>query len=244
MIDVCFGDCMELMKQYPDGYFDLAVVDIEYGIGASNPSVKNSHVMQKNGNKLPVKNNKYQKKDWDYVKRDDAYFDLLFAKSKKQIIFGGNYYGLSGGYIVWDKLNGENDQFGCELAWTSFQNRTDIVYYLWQGMIQGVYCGVDIKKALIQQGNKKLNQQRIHETEKPIKLYDYLYQKYLPNGGIVLDTHGGSMSNAIAWINAGNIEGVIVEIDIDHYTNASNRIKQVHSQLSLFNSIEINYRDV
>lgn len=192
------SDNLELMSKYKNKYFNWAIVDIEYNIGASSPSVKPDFVKQKSGKSLPINSNKYKKENWDTKLSTEKYFKELFRVSKNQIIFGGNYYGLKGGYLVWDKLNGSNDQFGCELAWLSFTKRTDIIYYLWSGMMQGKYCGKDISKAIIQQGNKKLNEERIHPTQKPVLLYLWLIREYLSKGDKLLDTHLGSASIAIA----------------------------------------------
>jgi len=227
-------DHTEGMKEFEDNFFDLAVVDLEYNIGASKPSVKPDFVKQKNGKKIRVKQPNYLQKDWDSKFSDQEYFDELFRVSKNQIIFGGNYYGLSGGYLVWDKLNKESDQFGCEMAWLSFSQRTDIVYYMWSGMFQGVYCGKDISRALVQQGNKSLNEKRIHPTQKPVILYDWIYKTYLPLGGKVLDTHLGSGSNRISADKAGNIDFIGFEIDLDYYKDQELRYNNHKSQLTIF----------
>lgn len=197
------SDCVHEMKFFPDDFFDWGVVDIEYLLGASKPSEKPNKIKQKNGTEIYIKNPTYEHSDWDFKMSGQDYFDELFRVTKNQIIFGGNYYGLSGGYLVWDKLNGVNDQFGCEMAWLSFTKRTDIVYYLWSGMMQGIYCGKDVRKALVQQGNKKLNEKRIHETQKPVILYDWMINEYNIRGK-VLDTHLGSGSNRIANYRNGN----------------------------------------
>ncbi|WP_412464214.1 DNA methyltransferase [Flavobacterium mekongense] len=192
------------MKQFPDLYFDWAIVDIEYGIGASKPSRKNKSVKQKNGNKLSINQTIYNHSDWDFKMSSNDYFNQLFRVSKNQIIFGGNYYGLAGGYLIWDKINGESDQFGCELAWLSFTKRTDIVYYLWSGMMQGENCSKNIRTALKQIGDKSLNEKRIHETQKPVKLYDWILNEYVSPGSKVIDTHLGSGSNRISNYWFGN----------------------------------------
>ena len=196
-------DCLDYMQTIPDQFFDWAVVDIEYCIGASKPAKKPNTVIQSNGNKLNIKQSNYKHSDWDFKKSSPEYFKELFRISKKQIIFGGNYYGLEGGYLVWDKLNGESDQYGCELAWLSFSKRTDIVYYMWAGMMQGEYVGKDLRKALRQKGNKKLNEKRIHETQKPVCLYEWMIDEYEIKGK-VFDSHLGSGSNRIANHNRGN----------------------------------------
>lgn len=233
------ADNLSLMKTFKDKEFDWAIVDLEYCIGASKPSIKPNTVIQKNGTKLSVKQPNYIKKDWDFKLSSNEYLEELFRVSKKQIIFGGNYYGLSGGYLVWNKLNGESDQFGCEMAWLSFTKRMDIVHYLWCGMIQGIYCGTDMRKALVQQGNKKLNEKRIHPTQKPIKLYEYIINKYCSQNEKILDTHGGSMGIAIAVekankIDKKNIKLTIIELEESYYNDGINRFKQYKQQLTLF----------
>ena len=224
---------MELMARYPDKYFELAIVDLEYCIGASNPSTKPNIVVQKNGNKLNIKQANYTKKYWDFKLSSNEYLNELFRVSKNQIIWGGNYYGLSGGYLVWNKLNGENDQFGCEMAWLSFTKRTDIVNFMWAGMFQGIYCGKDINKALLQQGNKQLNEKRIHPTQKPVTLYKWLLDKYAKQGDKILDTHLGSGSIAIACYDYG-FDLTACELDKEYFDKAMQRIKNHTKQLNLF----------
>ena len=220
-------DCIEYMKTIEDGFFDWAICDIEYGIGASKPSKKPNTVKQSNGSILNVKQNNYKHSDWDFKKSTPEYFEQLFRVSKNQIIFGGNYYGLEGGYLVWDKLNGNTDQYDCELAWLSFTKRTDLVYYMWSGMIQGECASRDVRKALRQIGNKKLNEKRIHETQKPVKLYDWIINKYKIKGN-VFDSHLGSGSNRIAnELNGNNFYAC--EIDEDKLI-AQEKIYKEHLQ--------------
>lgn len=224
-------DCVEYMKTLPNSFFDWALCDIEYGIGASKPSKKPNIVKQANGNVLAVKNSNYKHSDWDFRKSTPEYFKELFRVSKNQIIFGGNYYGLEGGYLVWDKLNGNTDQYDCELAWLSFTKRTDLVYYMWSGMIQGEECSRDVRKSLRQIGNKSLNEKRIHETQKPVKLYDWIINEYEIRGR-VFDSHLGSGSNRIANDINGN-EFYACEIDKEKFDAQNLRFKKYKSQLTL-----------
>lgn len=226
-------DCIVGMKRFPDNYFDYAIVDIEYCIGASKPSKKRDHVKQKNGSKLKINQPYYEPSEWDFKLSGPEYFEELFRVSKNQIIFGGNYYGLAGGYLVWDKLNGESDQFGVELAWLSFTKRTDILYYMWKGMIQGECASKNIYKALKQIGNKKLNEKRIHETQKPVKVYSWMLNEYVPVGSKVLDTHEGSGSNRIANVIHGN-EYHGFEIDPKKHQKQQKRFDDFISQTRLF----------
>jgi site-specific DNA-methyltransferase (adenine-specific) len=226
-------DCMEYMAQFPNDYFELAIIDPPYGLGADKPSIKPEFVKQKNGNSLFVNSNKYEHKNWDNSIPNPEYFKELFRVSKKQIIWGGNYFGLMGGYLVWDKLNSNSDQFDCELAWISFSQRTDIVYYRWHGMFQGVTCGKNVTKSLIQQGNKKLNERRIHPTQKPVALYRWLLQNYAEQSDKILDTHLGSGSSRIA----ADIEGFdfyACELDKDYFEASCKRFEEYKLQTKLF----------
>ena len=234
MINVVHNsDCLPAMKEMQDNEFDLAIVDIEYNIGASRPSKKPELVKQKNGELLRVISNNYKHKNWDDKLSSDEYLIELFRVTNNQIVFGGNYYGLKGGYIVWDKINGESDQFGCELAYQSFNKRTDIIRYMWQGMFQGVYCGKNIKKAQIQQGNKKLNEKRIHPTQKPIALYKWLLNNYAKPNDTILDTHVGSGSSRIAcWEMGYDFTGY--EIDKDYWEAQEKRFSVVKNQMRIF----------
>lgn len=234
MINLYNRDCLEAMREMPDKAFDLAIVDPEYGIGASSPTVKPATVKQKNGSVLPVNANKYERKKWDEQPASREYFTELMRVSKEQIVWGVNYYDYSfgPGRIVWDKLNGESDQMGCEIAYCSLNNRTDVVYYMWAGMMHGLYCGRSIGKALVQQGNKKLNEIRIHPTQKPVPLYKYLLTEYARPGYRILDTHLGSGSIAIACHDYGfDLEAY--EIDADYFAAASKRLADHQKQLTL-----------
>ncbi len=221
------------MSRFPDKYFELAIVDVEYGIGASAPTIKPNIIRQRNGTDLRVRQPNYLQKKWDFKKSSAEYFKELFRISKKQIIWGGNYYGLEGGYLVWDKLNNTSDQYGCELAWISFTKRTDIIYYLWAGMMQGLSPSQNIHNALIQEGDKKKNEKRIHPTQKPVKLYKWLLDKYAKAGDKILDTHLGSGSIAIACHDYG-FDLTACELDTDYYNSALKRITDHTKQLQLF----------
>jgi site-specific DNA-methyltransferase (adenine-specific) len=196
-------DCMELMARYPDGWFDLAVVDPPYGLGESvvNSGGRFKRYHNKNGN-------------WDMEVPADEYFTELFRVSKNQIIWGGNYFALPANkcFIIWDKLQPEGISFAmAEYAWTSFDKVAKICKHRTQGQ-----------------------EQRFHPTQKPVKLYSWIYHNYLPNGGKVLDTHLGSGSNRIAAHKAGNIDFTAAEIDPEYYAAQEKRYKDFISQLTLF----------
>lgn len=203
-------DCMELMKKYPDKYFDLAVVDPPYGnidaIGLIDNKKKGKQATRRKGYKL-----------FDNVAPDNEYYIELDRVSKNQIIWGGNFLGLCGGGIVWQK-NGT--AFGeAEIAICSTHKSIRIFEYTWNGMLQQ---------------NMKDKEHRIHPTQKPVALYQWIYKNYLPDGGKVLDTHLGSGSNRIAADMAGNIEFTACELDTDYFLAQEKRWKEYKSQLVLF----------
>lgn len=221
-------DCMDFMHQQPDNRFDLAIVDPPYGIGADKPSIKPNTVKQKNGSLLSIKQSDYGHKNWDAKIPGREYFDELFRVSKHQIVWGVNYFSyecFGPGRIIWDKLNGTSDQYGCEIAYVSLNNRTDIVYYMWRGMMQGAYCGRDLQKAILQQGNKTLNESRIHPTQKPVLLYGYLLNNYAKPGDRILDTHLGSGSSRIASYRLA-LEFVGIEIDPEYFSMQNERFER------------------
>lgn len=231
MFDLTNENNIELMSRYPDNYFDLAIVDPPYGINASKPSKKTHKAKQKNGSILNVKQKEYTPKDWDNKPPSNEYFEELFRVSKNQIIWGCNYYDfpLVGGRIVWDKMNGETDQFGCEIAYNSKGNRTDIVRFLWSGMIQGVTPSKCVKIAGKQQGNKKLNEKRFHPTQKPVKLYEWLLLNHAQEGDKILDTGFGSLSLGLAVHNLSdrmNLELTACELDKEIYDIGINRLNE------------------
>jgi site-specific DNA-methyltransferase (adenine-specific) len=208
-------DCIEGMKQYPDNYFELAIVDPPYGINESGQT-------NKTRGKL-TKSKDYGNKNWDISSPDKLYFDELIRVSKNQIIWGANHFISkipfdSSCWIVWDKDNGETDFADCELAWTSFNSAVRKFDFKWQGMLQG-----DMK-------NKEL---RIHPTQKPVKLYKWLLTNYAKKGDKILDTHLGSGSSRIAAYDLG-FEFTGFELDKDYFEASEKRFQQHIAQLTLF----------
>ena len=207
-------DCMAVMKRYPDNHFDLAIVDPPYGIGESGQT-------NKSRSKLAVAKD-YGKKNWDSESPNEEYFKELLRVSKNQIIWGANHFISkipfdSSCWIVWDKINGETDFADSELAWTSFKTSVRNFRFQWQGMLQG-----DMK-------NKEI---RIHPTQKPIKLYDWVLSKYASKGNLILDTHLGSGSSRIAAYKGG-FDFVGCELDKEYFEAQEKRFKQFKSQLTL-----------
>lgn len=228
-------DCMEGMKQFPDKYFDLAIVDPEYGIKEHGGKKRSGYVKQKNGTKIFVKDGEYQNRGWDNKPADKSYFDELMRVSKNQIIFGCNYfdYPLVGGRIVWDKCNDGSDQSDCEIAYCSLNNRVDIFRYMWRGMFQGK----SISEGTVQQGNKSLNEKRIHPTQKPVVLYEWILSRYAKENDIILDTHVGSASSLIAC-HRTNHKFVGFELDEYYYNLSKERLDAEMAQMNIYDFIK------
>ena len=199
---------MELMKRYPDKYFDLAIVDPPYG---ANDAFESKMTDSK---KQASKRTKY--KEFENIVPTEEYFAELKRVSKNQIIWGGNYFGLAGGVIVWDK-NGTAFGDG-EIAICSTHKSVRIFEFTWNGMIQG-----DMK-------NKEV---RIHPTQKPVKLYEWILMNYAKECDKILDTHLGSGSIAIACHNLG-FDLTACELDTEYYNNALKRLQQHQAQLQMF----------
>jgi site-specific DNA-methyltransferase (adenine-specific) len=225
MVKIYNQDCMTAMKQMKDKYFDLAIVDPPYGIGEDG---KSNH----SRSKFAV-SKKYTPKSWDKEPASVEYFEELRRVSKNQIIWGANHFISripfdSSCWIVWDKVNGATDFADAELAWTSFRSAVRIFRFKWHGCQQGAP-----HDGSIMQGNKKLNEKRIHPTQKPVRLYKWLLSKYAKEGDKILDTHLGSGSSAIAAYELGH-DFTGYEIDFEYYNAAKERIDHHMSQGRLF----------
>lgn len=223
-------DCMQGMKEFPDKYFDLAIVDPPYGRKEHGGRNRSGYVRQKNGSKIFVKDGQYENRKWDNEPPSEEYFNELMRVSKNQIIFGCNYfdYPLIGGRIVWDKCNDGSDQSDAEIAYCSMNDRIDIFRYMWRGMFQGK----SITEGTTQQGNKRLNEKRIHPTQKPIALYEWLLSRYAKPNDIILDTHVGSASSLIACYNT-NHKFVGFELDEYYYKVSKQRLDTEMAQMRL-----------
>jgi site-specific DNA-methyltransferase (adenine-specific) len=229
MIELLHADCMAYMATLPDGAFDLAIVDPPYGRDEDGGTNRSKGVKQRNGNVLQCVDGRYAKKAWDSEPPPPEYFDELRRVAKHQIIWGSNYMPvtLQGGAIVWDKINDGADQSGAEIAYNSLNQRVDMVRYMWRGMMQGEAVG-----SARQQGNKALNERRIHPTQKPVRLYEWLLRTYAKPGMRILDTHLGSGSIAVAARHF-EVDFVGCEIDADYWRAATERYEAETRQMAL-----------
>ena len=212
--DVYNEDCIEVMKRYPDNYFDLAIVDPPYGIGEDG--------LKNHSRCKATKATKYTPKNWDKEPPQQEYFEELFRVSKNQIIFGANHFierinKNSSCWIVWTKLN-TGDFADCELAWTSFNTAVRKFDFMWNGMLQG---------------DMKNKENRIHPTQKPVRLYDWILKNYAKEHQIILDTHLGSGSSRIAANKAG-VFFIGCEIDKEYFDKQNKRYEDFISQTRLF----------
>ena len=198
MINITNEDNMALMARYEDKFFDLAIVDPPYGILNKTPR----------GGDYKFNKNEYSK--WD-IKPTSAYFDELFRVSKNQIIWGGNYFGelwqrsaYNKCFVVWDKNQPEslNNFSMAELAWTSFDKPSKIFHF-------------SVRK----------NRGKIHPTQKPIELYEWLLRMFAKAGDRILDTHLGSGTLAVACKNLG-FDLTACEISKEYYEKALNLVKE------------------
>lgn len=223
-------DCTQGMKEFPDKYFNLAIVDPPYGRKEHGGRNRSGYVRQKNGSKIFVKDGQYGNRNWDNEPPSEDYFNELMRVSKNQIIFGCNYfdYPLIGGRIIWDKCNDGSDQSDAEIAYCSMNDRVDIFRYMWRGMFQGK----SITEGTTQQGNKRLNEKRIHPTQKPVALYEWLLSRYAKPNDIILDTHVGSASSLIACYNT-NHKFVGFELDEYYYKVSKQRLDAEMAQMRL-----------
>ena len=200
---------MNVMSKYGDNHFDLAIVDPPYGnqdaIGIKSSKSKTQHCANRKEYRL-----------FENVAPTEDYFNELKRVSKNQIIWGGNWFGLKGGYICWNKYGTAFGQ--AELAYCSLIKSVRVFEYQWNGMLQE-----DMK-------NKEI---RIHPTQKPVDLYKWLLHNYSEKGQKILDTHLGSGSIAVAAHYFG-VDLVGIEIDEEYYNKAKERVDELTKQTTMF----------
>ena len=207
--EVYLEDCVTALKRYADNHFDLAIVDPPYGLGMGTvriPSEKNTNSQQKFYKDL-------KSKRWDDNTPNKEYFDELKRVSKNQIVWGGNYMaehlGNTKCIIIWDKMT----------------------YIPTMSQFEFAFCSFNKHSKMVKLNSTDIN--RMHPTQKPIKLYDWILQNYANEGDLILDTHLGSGSSRIAAYKGGfNFVGF--EIDQEYYEKQEKRFNDFKSQLRLF----------
>ena len=219
-LSVYLSDCITLMRTFDDKQFDLAIVDVPYGIGEDGSK---NHTRSK----LAVSKNYKAYAGNDTNAPEAEYWTELLRISKNQIVWGANHFISklpydSSCWIVWDKDN-SGDFADCELAWTSLNTAVRKFKWRWNGMLQQ---------------NMKDKEVRIHPTQKPIALYEWIYQNYTREGNLILDTHLGSGSIALAVdkvnrLDKMNLHLTAVEIDKEYIDKAIKRISESIKQGTL-----------
>lgn len=219
-LSVYLSDCITLMRTFNDKQFDLAIVDVPYGIGEDGSKNHTRVQLAKPQDYKPYAGN-------DANAPDAEYWNELLRISKNQIVWGANHFISrlpfdSSCWIVWDKDN-TGDFADCELAWTSFNTAVRKFKWTWNGMLQG---------------NMKDKQKRIHPNEKPIQLYEWLLKNYAKQGDKIIDTHFGSGSIALALDKVNKLDKMdlhltAIELDEYYYEKSINRITTKLSQGTL-----------
>lgn len=210
MIEITNEDCMDLLKRTPDDYYDLAIVDVPYGINAEQGT-----------NKASRKQFADKKSGWDSKPPTREYWEELFRVSKNQICWGANHFiedlpsGNSKHWIIWDKKNPDRCFADGEMAWCSGMDNVRII---------------NLKR--VQELNR-MDGGKIHPTQKPVQLYEWQLDKYAKEGDKILDTHLGSGSIAIACHNRG-FNLTACELDKEYYEASLTRLKQHQAQLTMF----------
>ena len=207
--EVYLEDCVTALKRYADNHFDLAIVDPPYGLGmgtVSIPSEKNTNSQQKFYKDL-------KSKRWDDNTPNKEYFDELKRVSKNQIVWGGNYMaehlGNTKCIIIWDKMT----------------------YIPTMSQFEFAFCSFNKHPKMVKVNSTDID--RMHPTQKPIKLYDWLLHNYAKPNDLILDTHLGSGSSRIAAYKGGfNFVGF--EIDQEYYEKQEKRFNDFKSQLRMF----------
>lgn len=209
---------MDYMRDCEDNAFDLAIVDPPYGIGESGKT-------NASRGKLAIAKDYKPFAGEDREAPGPDYFDALRRVSRNMIIWGANHFidnlpfmCNSPCWLVWDKVNGSSDFADFEMAWTSHKTAARLFRFQWAGMLQG---------------NMKKKEHRIHPTQKPVKLYDWILSNYAEPGQRILDTHLGSGSSAIAAHYFG-VDFVGIEIDEDYYNAARERFDSETAQVDMF----------
>ena len=209
------GDCMDYMRGLPDKAFDLAIVDPPYGI--KRLSVEENRDEKSNFRRSMAKMVE-SAKGWNAIKPTQEYFEQLFRVSREQIVWGANNFTLpeSEYFCVWDKQQTVANFASAEYAWVSMNS--------WRHPAKVFRYQIHAANAV---------EPKIHPTQKPVKLYEWLLTSYAKQGQRILDTHLGSGSSAIA-ANGLGFEFVGIELDADYYAAACERIARAYAQPRLF----------
>jgi DNA modification methylase len=217
------ADCREWLESLPPCFrVDALITDPPYGIGESSKKIQSRQRGGKLGNLLGYKGKAmadqkdYGEFDWDQEPPSAALIEAMRAISKWQVFFGGNYFQLppSSCWLVWDKLNGDNDFADCELAWTNWPKAVRRIQWRWNGMLR--------------QGNED----RYHPTQKPLQVMSWVIG-LCPKSDSILDPFMGSGTTGVAAVQHGK-KFIGVERETRYYEIACERIEDAYRQAPLF----------
>jgi site-specific DNA-methyltransferase (adenine-specific) len=212
------ADCHEVMKHIKDREIELCITDPPYFNGPDKLGYYGNVISS-----TKVKRQSYLIiEKWEVPQQN--YFNAVSRVSKEQIIWGVNYFSIQNpgvGRIIWDKVNDSSTFSDGEIAYCSLISTVRFFRFMWNGMLQE---------------NMKNKEFRIHPTQKPVRLYEWLLKNYAKTGDKILDTHGGSFSLAIACYNL-DFEFTGIELDVEYFKAAVERFEEHKKQQRLFNSI-------
>ena len=207
------GDCAEILPTLDK--VDAVITDPPYGIN------ENSKKVASRGNMAKPKD--YGEFDWDKSPPPDELIELIRTKGKYQAFFGGNYFTLppTSCWLVWDKLNGDNDFADCELAWTNWPKAVRRLQWRWNGMIR--------------QGNEE----RYHPTQKPLEVMKWVID-LCPKSETILDPFMGSGTTGVAAIQMGK-KFIGIERESKYFDIACKRLELAVAQPQLFEPEPMQY---
>ena len=206
-------DCLEGMREIPDKSIDLVITDPPYGIGETNEQnlsrARNTKAWTR------AKAIDYGHFEWDNKTPTAEYFSEIIRISKNQIIFGGNYFVLppSPCWLVWNKKT-SGDFADAELAWTSFKTAVRMFDWLWNGY---------------RQEDASHKEERVHPTQKPVKLFEWIIKNYAKEGDTICDPFFGSGSCLVAAVRMGH-QFIGFEKEPTYFEKAQIRIKNAQGQ--------------
>jgi len=207
--ELYLGDCRDILPTL--GKVDAVITDPPYGIG--KPMFRKNKPKSAKCHRTDYG---YDAPEWD-VKPPAVCFDFMLEKSKTQIIWGGNYFGLppSSCWLVWDKVNGDTRFADCELAWTNMPKAVRRIAHMWNGMLR----------------DSERDVSRVHPTQKPVIVMQWCIQQ-AGSPAVILDPYMGSGTTGVAAM-ALQKQFIGIEIDRRYFDIACKRIEQAQQQLHL-----------
>jgi DNA modification methylase len=208
------GDCMDILPTLEK--VDAVITDPPYGIGESSKKVESRQRKIGGNSKAMADQRDYGDFEWDKSPPSNELIELIRTKGNHQAFFGGNYFALppTSCWLIWDKLNGDNDFADCELCWTNWHKAVRRLQWRWNGMIR--------------QGNEE----RYHPTQKPLEVMKWVIT-LCPKSETILDPFMGSGTTGVAAIQMGR-KFIGIEREQKYFDIACKRIEQASKQVDMF----------